>query len=176
MPVIIGRPPAEHGQGRTRRAAAASKSLHGVLAIKTRLLVIPALLLAAGAALAQGSATHRLRVLTPEAALKATQAALLNCRSQGYEVAVAVVDRFGVAQALLRDRFAGAHTPDTAVNKAWTAASFRTGALELATVTQPGQPGSRIRHLPRFVGVGGGVLIEAGGSIVGAIGVWGAAS
>lgn len=129
--------------------------------------------LAASAAMAQ-SATHSVRVLTPEAALKATQAALQSCRAGGYQVAVAVVDRFGTAQAMVRDRFAGPHTPDTAVNKAWTAVSFRTGTTDLAAATQPGQPSSGIRHLPRFVGVGGGALIEAGGSIVGAIGVSGA--
>lgn len=131
--------------------------------------------LAAPAVFAQGgSGTHAVRVLTPEAAMKATQAALAECRRQGYQAAVAVVDRFGVAQSMWRDRFAGPHTPETAVNKAWTAVSFRTPTTELARATQAGQPSSGIRGLPRFVGVGGGLLIEAGGSIVGAIGVSGA--
>ena len=76
----------------------------------------------------------------------------------------------------MRDRFAGAHTPETAVNKGWTAASFRTDTSEMARTTQPGQPSSGIRHLPRVVGVGGGVTIQAGGSMVGAIGVSGAPS
>lgn len=129
--------------------------------------------LATTPALAQ-SGTFSLRVLTPEAASKATQAALQACRQAGYQVAVAVVDRFGVAQTMVRDRFAGPHTPDAAINKGWTAVSFRTNTTELATATQAGQPSSGIRQLPRFVGVGGGVLIEAGGSIVGAIGVSGA--
>lgn len=132
-----------------------------------------ALLAAAGPATAQ-SALHSVRVLTPEAATKAAQAALLSCRNQGYQVAVAVVDRFGVAQAMLRDRFAGPHTPQTAIDKGWTAVSFRTGTSELAAATQAGQASSGIRHLPRFVGVGGGVLVEAGGGIVGAVGVSGA--
>jgi uncharacterized protein GlcG (DUF336 family) len=130
-------------------------------------------LAAAGPAAAQ-SALYSVRVLTPEAATKAAQAALLACRNQGYQVAVAVVDRFGVAQAMLRDRFAGPHTPQTAIDKGWTAVSFRTGTTELAAATQAGQASSGIRHLPRFVGVGGGVLVEAGGSIVGAVGVSGA--
>ena len=120
------------------------------------------------------SATHTVRVLTPETALKASQAALAACRASGYQVAVAVVDRFGTAQTMLRDRFAGPHTPETAINKAWTAVSFRTGTTELAASTQAGMASSGIRHLPRFVGVGGGVLIEVGGSIIGAVGVSGA--
>jgi uncharacterized protein GlcG (DUF336 family) len=129
--------------------------------------------LAATAAYSQG-ATHNVRVLTPEAATKATQAPLASCRQQGYQVAVAVVDRFGIAQAMVRDRFAGPHTPDTAINKAWTAVSFRSGTTDLAKATQAGQPSSGIRQVPRFIGVGGGVLFEAGGSIIGAIGVSGA--
>ena len=129
----------------------------------------------ASAASAQAAAgTFAIRVLTPEAALKATQAALQECRRQGYQVAVAVVDRSGLAQAMIRDRFAGAHTPETATNKAWTAVSFRSATSELARATQAGQPSSGIRHLQRFVGVGGGMTIEAGGSIIGGIGVSGA--
>jgi uncharacterized protein GlcG (DUF336 family) len=75
---------------------------------------------------------------------------------------------------LLRDRFAGPHTPGTAIGKGWTAVSFRTNTLEFAAETQPGKSASGIRDLPNVVAIGGGVLIEAGGSIVGAIGVSGA--
>lgn len=125
--------------------------------------------------MAQSSAgTHTVRLLTPEAALKAASAALQNCRTRGFQVAVAVVDRSGVAQVMLRDRFAGAHTPDTAINKAWTAVSFRTDTLELTRATEAGQPSSGIRHVPRFVGVGGGAMVQAGGAIIGGIGVSGA--
>jgi uncharacterized protein GlcG (DUF336 family) len=132
----------------------------------------------ATAARAQGpgtpSGTFVIRALTPETAIKAVSAALADCRKRGFQVAVAVVDRGGVVQALMRDRFAGAHTADTAVGKAWTAVSFRTDTLSLAQQTQAGQPGSGIRNLPHVVAVGGGELIEAGGALVGAIGVSGA--
>ena len=134
-------------------------------------------LLGSAAALAQSSpATHSIRLLTPEAAQKAVNAAMAECRKQGFQVAVAVVDRSGVTQALLRDRFAGTHTPEVAANKAWTAVSFRTGTTELARATQAGQPASGLRSVPRFTAVGGGLTIEAGGSIVGGIGVSGAPS
>ncbi|MGE5666126.1 MAG: GlcG/HbpS family heme-binding protein [Betaproteobacteria bacterium] len=126
-----------------------------------------------GAAHAQ-SGTYTVRMLTPETAIKAASAALEDCRKRGFQVAVAVVDRSGVAQAMVRDRFAGPHTPDTAIGKGWTAISFRTDTLEFSKVTQAGQPSSGIRQLPRVVAVGGGVLIESGGAIVGAIGVSGA--
>ncbi len=127
----------------------------------------------AGSALAQ-EAVFQTKTLTPEAALKAAQAALESCRKQGYQAAVAVTDRTGLVQVLLRDRFAGAHTPDIAIGKAWTAASFKQSTLEFGRETQAGKPMSGIRHHPRVVAAGGGLPIEAGGALVGAIGVSGA--
>ena len=124
------------------------------------------------AASAQG--THSIKLLTPETALKAAQAALKKCRDSGYQATIAVVDRMGVVQVLLRDRYAGAHTPRTARAKAYSAVSFRTNTTELAEATQAGRPQSGIRHLPGVAAVGGGLMIEAGGSLLGAIGVSGA--
>lgn len=112
--------------------------------------------------------------LTPEIALKAVTAAMAKCRDEGYQVSVAVVDRMGNLQALLRDRFAGAHTPATARGKAWTAASFRTNTTDLVGPTQSGQMQSGVRHVPGALMLGGGMLIDAAGSGVGAIGVSGA--
>lgn len=130
-------------------------------------------LLAATAAAAQ-DAHYAVRLMTPEIALRASQAALDHCRKQGYQVAVAVVDRSGLVQVLVRDRFAGAHTPEVATDKAWTAASFRIPTTDLARETQAGQAMSGIRHRPRVMAIGGGLPIEAGGAVFGAIGVSGA--
>ncbi len=127
---------------------------------------------AACAAAQQGS--FQVRQLTPETALVAARAALESCRRQGFQVSVAVVDRGGLLQVLLRDRFAGAHTIEVASNKAWTAASFRASTTSLAHETQPGRPMSGLRSLPRFLAAGGGLPIEGGGSTLGAIGVSGA--
>ena len=119
-------------------------------------------------------AVYSVKLLTPETALKAAQAALNSCRERGFQATVAVVDRMGVVQVLLRDRFAGPHTPDMARAKAYTAVSFRTNTTALAEASQPGRPASGIRHRPGVAAVGGGMLIEAGGSLLGAIGVSGA--
>lgn len=140
---------------------------------KTMLGAALALMLASGGAAAQ-EATYNIRTLTPETALKAAQAALKSCRDGGFQVAVAVVDRSGLAQVMLRDRYAGAHTPKTAIGKAWTAVSFRSNTTGLAEISQPGKPASGLRNLPHVVALGGGVPIEAGGSILGGIGVSGA--
>jgi uncharacterized protein GlcG (DUF336 family) len=123
---------------------------------------------------AHAQGTFTVKVLTPETALKAAQAALAKCRAGGYQVTVAVVDRMGVLQVLLRDRFAGPHTPEMAGAKAYTAASFRTNTSELAEATQPGRPQSGIRNRPGVAAVGGGVMIQGGGALLGAIGVSGA--
>ena len=131
------------------------------------------LILAVGGAHA-ADATFSVKVLTPETALKAAQAALKSCRDRGFQATVAVVDRMGVVQVLLRDRFAGPHTTDMATAKAYTAASFRTNTSELAEATQAGKPASGIRNRPGVAAVGGGLMIEAGGSLLGAIGVSGA--
>ncbi|UPK33163.1 heme-binding protein [Bradyrhizobium sp. 186] len=112
--------------------------------------------------------------LTPELALDLARAALSSCRARGYQVAVAVVDRFGVTQVMLRNRFAGPHTPLTASGKAWTAASFKTSTTELNATSQPGMMQAGIRNLPGAVIIGGGLIVEAGGSLVGAVGVSGA--
>jgi len=87
---------------------------------------------------AWAEATFTVKLLAPETALKAAQAALKKCRDGGYQAAVAVVDRMGVLQVLLRDRFAGPHTVDMASAKAYSAVSFRTNTSELAAATQAG--------------------------------------
>jgi uncharacterized protein GlcG (DUF336 family) len=112
--------------------------------------------------------------LSPEVALELARAALTACRERGFQVAVAVVDRFGVTQIVLRDRFAGPHTVPAATGKAWTAITTRTNTNDLVGATQPGMPQAGMRALPGFVILGGGVVIEAGGSVVGGVAVSGA--
>lgn len=128
----------------------------------------------ASPAFGQGEGLRSFRVMKPETALDLARAALEDCRSRSYQVAVAVVDRFGVTQVVLRDELAGAHTPETARRKAWTAVSFRTDTLTLAETTEAGGPASGIRHVSGAMMVGGGVPVEAAGEMVGGIGVSGA--
>jgi uncharacterized protein GlcG (DUF336 family) len=143
---------------------------------KTALPATALFVLALGAA-TSGSTQKLLAsypTLTTAAALHAAQAALAQCQKQGYTVAVAVADRAGQPLAMLRDNLAGPHTSLTAINKAYTAASFRTDTSELAATTQAGKPSSGIRQLPQVIAVGGGLVVRAKGSLVGAIAVSGA--
>ena len=139
----------------------------------TQSLAVLALALAANTHAAD-PATFAVKMLTPETALKAAQAALAKCRADGFQVAVAVVDRSGITQVMLRDRFAGPHTVEMAQRKAWTAISFRTPTTDIERETRPGSPSAGVRHLSHVAAVAGGVPIEAGGSLYGAIGISGA--
>lgn len=83
------------------------------LAMKIRYLV-SALAIHALAGSVEARAQESLvsyKSLAPETALDLARAALADCQKRGYQVAVAIVDRFGVVQVVLRDRYAGPHTP-----------------------------------------------------------------
>ncbi|MCC2099003.1 MAG: heme-binding protein, partial [Hyphomicrobiales bacterium] len=82
-------------------------------------------LLAPALAQAQDKAIYTKKFLSLSVALELAQAAMKNCQTKGFQVAVTVVDAAGIEQVTLRDRFAGLHTPSTALRKAWTAVSFR---------------------------------------------------
>lgn len=119
-------------------------------------------------------ATVTYKSLSPDVALEAVQAALKQCRADGFQVAVAVVDRFGEPQVLIRDRFAGLPASRIATDKAWTALGFRANTSDLAKSVESGQISSRLASLPRITMTAGGLMIEAGGTLLGAIGVSGA--
>ena len=134
-----------------------------------------ALLLATPAAAQDDGAFVTFQVLKPELALQMAEAAMESCRDAGYQVGVTVVDRFGLPQVFLRDRYAGAHVFETSRRKAWTAASFRTPTADLAASTAPGEPASAIRQLSEALPLGGGLpVMEGGGGLVAGIGVSGA--
>lgn len=137
-------------------------------------LFIALLLASPHARSAEEPALHQFLSLSLEAASKAAWEAVRDCRKRGYSVAVAVVDRGGNTQALLRDRYAGPHTAETATRKAWTANSFHQSTSDLAGMLQEGKIPNQVQHNPGALLVGGGLIIEAKGQIVGGIGVSGA--
>ena len=142
--------------------------------VKIRLALCFAVISLSSAPHAEQEALHTFRSLSVEQASHAAWEALRDCRKRGYSVAVAVVDRGGNTQALLRDRYAGPHTVETAIRKAWTANSFRQTTADLAGMLQEGRIPNQVQHNPGALLVGGGLLIEAKGQIIGGIGVSGA--
>lgn len=121
------------------------------------------------------SATWSQKIITPEFALKAAEAAKAECTKHGWPVTVAVTDPSGLPIVVLRDRLAGWHTFEVAIGKARTAASWRSPTSAVAAnVTKPDAAEKAILSQPGVVMIGGGIPIEAGGTMVGAIGVSGA--
>jgi uncharacterized protein GlcG (DUF336 family) len=130
--------------------------------------------IAAASARAGDDALVTYKSLTPDVALEAAQATLKKCRDDGYQVAVAVVDRFGQPQVLLRDRYAGLPAADIATAKAYTALSFRRDTSELAKMVRDGQIDASLARMPHIAMLAGALVIETGGTLVGGIGVAGA--
>jgi uncharacterized protein GlcG (DUF336 family) len=116
------------------------------------------------------------KALKPELALEVAKAAMTACREAGYQVTVAVVDRSGITQVMMRDQVAGPHTLETARRKAWTAASFKGDTRSIAEATRTGRGQSGARFVTDAMMVGGGVPLYAEGTVVGAVGVSGSPS
>jgi uncharacterized protein GlcG (DUF336 family) len=136
---------------------------------------------AAGVAILAGGTPSRAqsgivtyKSLGPDAALELAKAALDTCRSHGLQVAVEVVDRFGEPLVLLRDRFASGTASAVAHDKAYTAVTFRLNTDDFAKSIASGQLPAGLATLPHVVMLGGGVVIEAAGTVLGAVGVAGA--
>src|SRR5271167_104077 len=84
-------------------------------------------------AVGQTLPTHRIpAALAVEAASEAVAA----CAKQGYHETAQVVDADGVIIATLRGDGVGAHSLDSALDKAYTAASFRNDTLALSERTK----------------------------------------
>ena len=111
--------------------------------------------------------------ITVGASAKAVGAALAKCQADKLPfVTVALVDRFGTVQALLRGDNAAEHTIESAKRKAYTAASFGSPTSELAKRISGNGPS--IADLPGTLFLPGGVPLKVNGVSVAGIGVGGA--
>lgn len=108
------------------------------------------------------------RFLSTRLANKVATVAEQTCKQKGYQVTVAVTDRYGNLLSLVRDPLAGAHTIGIAQDKAYTAATFQGDTLTLSKQLD------FLKGTPRVVLVGGGIPIKLGGYMYGAVGVSGA--
>lgn len=142
--------------------------------IMQRTLLVAALLPAATLPAYTEDATVSYKSLAPDVALDMARAALDQCRKDGFQVAVTVIDRFGQPLVVLRDRFAGLGAISTATGKAWTAVNFGRDTGELFKAMQAGQFSTEYSKLPNVVILAGGMIVQAGGATLGGIGVAGA--
>lgn len=114
-------------------------------------------------------------VLPLALANKAASAAMEKCKQDGYKVTVAVVDRAGLVRTLIRADGAGPHTIDSSSKKAYTAASLRRPTSDLAEMIAKTPALQSLRNMnEKILMLGGGLPIEMGGEVLGAIGVGGA--
>ncbi len=111
---------------------------------------------------------QRIRALNMETANKVAMAAARDCSKKGYQVSVAVTDRYGNLVAFIRSPLSGKHTIGGAQNKAYTAATLQ-GSTEIL-----GPQVKQLKGANRISLIGGGLAIRAGGIMYGAIGVAGA--
>jgi uncharacterized protein GlcG (DUF336 family) len=119
-------------------------------------------------------ATVTYKSLAPDVAFDLARAALAQCRKDGFQVAVVVIDRFGQPLVVLRDRYAGLAAIPTATGKAWTAVNFGRDTSDLVKAIHDGQLSAGLASLPNVVMLVGGLTIRSAGSILGGVGVAGA--
>jgi uncharacterized protein GlcG (DUF336 family) len=117
--------------------------------------------------IAQTIATHR---IPASLAMEAAGEVVASCAAQGYAETAVVVDADGVTIASLRGDHAGAHSLNSAYDKAYTAASFKRDTLVLSQ----NKAISSLAKLPYLIFFGGGVVVKIGDEVVGAIGAAGA--
>ncbi len=127
---------------------------------------------AQSAGAADGIITYK--SLAPDVAFDLARAALHQCRKDGYQVAVVVLDRFGTPLVSMRDQFAGIGAMDIATGKAWTAVNFSIDTAEFIKRIKDGTLSPGLATLPKVTMGVGGLIIQAGGSLLGGVGVAGA--
>lgn len=117
--------------------------------------------------------TVNIKRLSLDTALRIANAAIAQCRKEGVQVAVTVVDRGGHEQAVLRDTLAMDITIPISKQKAHTALAFNSPLSQLEGRF------SGAYQVPKLDGLlvsAGGIPINVGGTIMGGIGVSGAPS
>jgi uncharacterized protein GlcG (DUF336 family) len=125
------------------------------------------MILSAGIATSQGPVTQH--NLSLGLAKTIAEGALAECKSKGFNTAVAVVDRAGQIMVILRDEEATAQQAEMARRKAYTARMFRTTTLEFQKRTSEGAYAAQ-RDIADVLALGGGVPIRVGNEVIGGVG------
>jgi uncharacterized protein GlcG (DUF336 family) len=119
----------------------------------------------------EAAPTVSVKRLTLETATAIVQGAVEACRKQGIQIGATVVDRDGTVQAVLRDTIAAPITVPISRMKAFTAVNFNA-----ATSALTDRADSPIGRIDGLVMSAGGLPVQAGGQLLGGVGVSGAPS
>jgi uncharacterized protein GlcG (DUF336 family) len=136
--------------------------------LKSAIVVATALF--AGAATAQGLVTQR--GLSVNAAIELAQAALAQCRADGYKVTITVLNHHATTSVVLSDDGVNPHTVENSMRKAYTAFTTRSPTVEMGKRAQPGLASFML--LDKITALDGALPIFAGKDLVGAVGISGA--
>ncbi len=123
--------------------------------------------------LAEEPMTISVKRLTLDTATRIAQAAIKQCRKEGVQIAVTVVDRAGHPQVVMRDVLAMDITLTISKQKAHTAMAFNTPLSEMEDRFTGAYAVPKIDGL---VVSAGGLPINIAGTILGGVGVSGAPS
>jgi uncharacterized protein GlcG (DUF336 family) len=138
--------------------------------VKATLAVAAVVLMAP---LSAGSQVLTERNISLQLALSIAQAAMNACKTDGYDVSVAVVDRAGDLKVLLRADTANPHNADLARRKAYTSRTFKVPSMDVAKRTNGPTELSGQRFLVDVIPLGGGLPINVGNDTIGALGISG---
>ncbi|MBS9439457.1 heme-binding protein [Photorhabdus noenieputensis] len=114
------------------------------------------------------------RNITLEVANKLASEAIQSCKSNNYNVAVSVIDKSGVLEAVQRMDKAGLHAVEASKMKAYTALSTRRTSEDVMKTAQSSLGAQYLGDIPGFLLIGGGVPVKSGDEVIGAIGISGA--
>ena len=111
--------------------------------------------------------------LSADMALTIAQTALATCKTNGYNVSVAVVGRNGEPIVLIRGDNTGPHTIENATRKAYTSRTFRIPSGDMVTRLKA-DPSLGLIHLNNVIANQGALPIKIGDETIGAVGASGA--
>ena len=114
------------------------------------------------------------RTISVAAAQEAANAAMEQCRKDGYRVTVTVVNRAGQIKAVLRDEGTGPHTVENSFRKAYTSATFRIPSGDIGKRPSTTVGAISVLQLANTTGGEGALPIRSSNEVIGAIGVSGA--
>ena len=122
---------------------------------------------------AEEKMTHNIKRLSLETAMRIAQAAIDQCRKEGVQIAVTVVDRGGHEQVVLRDVLAMDITVPISKQKAHTAMAFNS---PLSQMEDRFKGAYGVPKIDGLVISAGGIPVNVGGNLMAGIGVSGAPS
>src|SRR5438132_9199644 len=119
--------------------------------------------------------THRKKGVTLDVAVNIIESARRAAEAIGVAMNIAVVDEGNNLVAFERMDGAWLGSIDIAQGKAYTARAFNMSTKDLAPLCQPGEPlfGIHASNGGRLIVFAGGIPLERGGEVLGAIGVSG---